>query len=135
MRTRNLSAFVLMLCVRAVALASGPLIQFVSPGESIQAAINRAPEGGWIFMQAGTYQETADSTNGLTITRGINLAGLSTADKKVVLVNSGGQRNGIVAVPPANTNCMSCHSSMAPPRTRPIRLRLPPAISPFLRMA
>ena len=29
--------------------------------------------------------------------------------------NAGGQRNGIVAVPAAHTNCMGCHSSLAPP--------------------
>jgi parallel beta-helix repeat protein len=99
----------------AVADPGSRLVQTVSPGESIQAAINRAAEGGWVFVKPGTYQETADSTNGLSITRGVHLVGLSTPKKKVVLKNSGGQRNGIVAVPAAHTDCMSCHSSMAPP--------------------
>ena len=74
-----------------------------------------AAEGGWIFVAPGIYRETASATNGLNITRGVNLVGLSTPKKKVVLENSGGQRNGIVAVPAAHTDCMSCHASMAPP--------------------
>ncbi|HEY8154221.1 MAG TPA: right-handed parallel beta-helix repeat-containing protein [Myxococcota bacterium] len=90
-------------------------LQLVSPGQSIQAAIDRAAEGGWILVLPGTYRETADATNGLNITRGVNLVGLSTPRKKVVLENSGSQRNGIVAVPAAHTDCMSCHASMAPP--------------------
>src|SRR5579871_1802931 len=93
----------------------GAFVQTVSPGQSIQAAIDRAPLGGWIFVQPGTYQETADATNGLNITESVNLVGLSTATQKVVLKNAGGQKNGIVAVPAAHTKCMSCHSSMAPP--------------------
>jgi parallel beta-helix repeat protein len=36
----------------------------------------------------------------------------------VVLENAGGQLNGIVAVPAAHTNCMGCHSSLAPPFPR-----------------
>jgi len=90
-------------------------LQVVSPSQSIQAAIDRAAEGGWILVLPGTYRETADATNGLNITRGVNLVGLSTPRKKVVLENSGSQRNGIVAVPAAHTDCMSCHASMAPP--------------------
>jgi parallel beta-helix repeat protein len=110
----------------AVADSGSQLVQFVSPGESIQAAIDRAAEGGWIFVRPGTYQETADSTNGLNITRSVHLVGLSTAKKKVVLKNAGGQRNGIVAVPAAHTDCMSCHSSMAPP------FDLLPGVSPTI---
>jgi parallel beta-helix repeat protein len=90
-------------------------LQLVGPGESIQAAIDRAAEGGWVFVRPGTYQETADATNGLNITRSIHLVGLSSRSRRVVLRNSGGQRNGIVAVPAAHTDCMGCHSSLAPP--------------------
>src|ERR1700760_421390 len=99
MPVRHSFSFIIMLLCTQAAAAGGPLLQFVSPGQSIQAAVDHAPEGGWILVQPGIYKETADSTNGLTITRGVHLVGLSTADKKVVLVNSGGQRNGIVAVP------------------------------------
>ena len=93
----------------------GRFLQLVRPGQSIQAAIDAAAEGGWVFVAPGTYRETASATNGLNITRGVNLVGLSTPRKKVVLENSGGQRNGIVAVPAAHTDCMGCHASMAPP--------------------
>ena len=34
-----------------------------------------------------------------------------------MLENAGGQRNGIVAVPSEHYDCMSCHSSLAPPFT------------------
>ena len=95
--------------------SGGRYLQIVSPNQSIQTAIDRAAEGGWIFVLPGTYRETADATNGLNITRGVHLVGLSTPKKKVVLENSGAQRNGIVAVPAAHTECMSCHASMAPP--------------------
>jgi parallel beta-helix repeat protein len=91
------------------------LIQIVTPRESIQAALDRAAEGGFVLVLPGTYRETASATNGLNITRGVNLIGLSTPKKKVVLENSGGQRTGIAAVPAAHTECMSCHASMAPP--------------------
>ena len=61
MRVRNSFSLIFVLVwVQAVAVASGPLIQFVSPGQSIQAAIDRAPEGGWVLVQPSIYQETAD---------------------------------------------------------------------------
>jgi len=98
--------------------AAGPyglVVQIVSPGESIQAAIDKAAPGGWIFARPGVYRETADATNGLNISKGIHLIGLSTARKRVVLENAGTQRNGIVVVPAERTRCMSCHTSLAPP--------------------
>jgi len=107
-----------LLAIAAPAAADGPgdrYLQLVSPSQSIQTAIDRAAEGGWVLVLPGTYRETADATNGLNITRGLHLVGLSTPKKKVVLENSGSQRNGIVAVPAAHTDCMSCHASMAPP--------------------
>jgi parallel beta-helix repeat protein len=88
----------------------------VKPGQSIQAAIDRAEPGTRIYVLAGTYREFADETNGLTIAKnGIRLIGQSTKKKRVVLENAGLQRNGIVVVPPMATDCMSCHASMAPP--------------------
>jgi parallel beta-helix repeat protein len=95
--------------------SGGLWFQVVSPGRSIQRAIDQARPGGWVFVLPGVYHETADATNGLNITKGLNLVGLSTPRKKVVLENSGSQLNGIVAVPPAHTDCMGCHSSLAPP--------------------
>lgn len=96
----------------------GMAFQVVSPGESIQKAIDRARPGGWVLVRPGVYRETADATNGLNITRSIHLVGLSSHEKSVVLENSGSQKNAIVAVPADHTNCMGCHSSLAPPFPR-----------------
>ena len=92
--------------------------QVVSPGESIQTAIDCARPGGVVVIRPGTYRETADATNGLNITKSIHLIGTSSHGKKVVLENSGAQKNAIVAVPADHTNCMGCHSSLAPPFPR-----------------
>jgi parallel beta-helix repeat protein len=93
----------------------GAFVQLVSPGDSIQVAIDQAALGGWIFVLPGVYRETADATNGLNISKGIHLVGLSTARQRVVLENTGNQGNGIVVVPSDRTRCMSCHTSLAPP--------------------
>ena len=93
----------------------GLRFQVVTPGRSIQKAIDRAVPGGTVLVVPGVYRETADATNGLNITKGLNLVGISAPGKKVVLENSGGQLNGIAVVPAAHTNCMGCHSSLAPP--------------------
>jgi hypothetical protein len=88
----------------------------VKPGESIQAAIDRAEEGTRIFVLAGVYREIGNPTNGLNITKnGIRLIGQKAPSKRVILENAGNQRNGIVVVPPAEKDCMSCHADMAPP--------------------
>jgi parallel beta-helix repeat protein len=110
-----LAALGLFAAIPARADDRGRRLQVVLPGESIQRAIDRASSGGWVLVLPGVYHETADATNGLNITKGINLVGLSTPRKPVVLENAGGQRNGIVAVPAVHTKCMRCHSSLAPP--------------------
>jgi parallel beta-helix repeat protein len=94
---------------------AGRLIQIVFPWQSIQAAIDKARPGGFVFVLPGTYHENAAGTNGLQIDKGIHLVGLSNRHKRVVLENAGSQRNGIVAVPSEHYDCMSCHSSLAPP--------------------
>ena len=67
-------------------------------------------EGTRIFVQAGVYREVGNPTNGLNITKnGIRLIGQTTPNKRVILENAGNQRNGIVVVPPAEEDCMSCH--------------------------
>jgi parallel beta-helix repeat protein len=91
-------------------------VQLVFPGRSIQKAIDRAKPGGFILVLPGTYRELSDPTNGLNISKsGLHLIGLSTKKRRVVLENAGNQRNGIVAVPSDRTDCMSCHSDLAPP--------------------
>ena len=109
------AALLLAISLGAAAPHGRPSVQFVSPGESIQAAIDNAEDGGSVFVRPGVYHETANVTNGLNITRGVNLIGLSTARERVVLENAGNQRNGIVVVPSDRTACLTCHSSLAPP--------------------
>ena len=88
----------------------------VRPGDSIQEAIDRAAPGTRIYVLAGVYSEPSNPTNGLNITKsGISLVGQRAAGKEVIFENAGSQRNGIVVVPPAVTECMDCHVSMAPP--------------------
>jgi parallel beta-helix repeat protein len=104
----------------------------VKPGDSIQAALDRIAPYGTIIVRPGVYQELADSTNGLTINKsGVKLIGKAKRSKskrkrgrsrnrgkkidRVILRNAGNQRNGIVVVPPAVNDCLSCHQSMEPP--------------------
>jgi parallel beta-helix repeat protein len=89
---------------------------WVWPGQSIQAAIDRAPEYSAIYVRPGTYFEGATATNGLSITKnGIRLLGQSSGEDRVVLHKADDQLNGVVVVPGIVTDCMSCHTSMAPP--------------------
>ena len=105
-------------------------IVVVSPGESIQEAIDRARPGTRIYVLAGDYTEPNNPTNGLKITKsGIHLVGQSNSQKRVRLLAAPGQRNGIVVVPPevaaaaqpqgrvveSRTDCMGCHTDMGPP--------------------
>lgn len=89
----------------------------VSPGESIQAAINAVAPGSTVLVEPGIYSENPDAQNGLNITKAINLIGLSDGDEGVVLKGTGNNRNGIVVVPENRTDCLSCHASLAPPFT------------------
>ena len=58
------------------------------PGQSIQAALDRAEEGTRIFVQAGVYREVGNPTNGLNITKsGIRLIGQNTPEFFVVAVH------------------------------------------------
>ena len=102
-----------------VDLPPGQLVRrtiVVRPGDSIQAAIDRASPGTRIYILAGTYRELQNPTNGLTITKnGLTIIGQKTKKKRVVLENAGSQRNGIVIVPEDRTDCMGCHTDLAPP--------------------
>lgn len=90
-------------------------LQFVWPGRSIQTAIDQAKKGGIIIAFPGVYHELADPTNGLNISQSVRLIGLSARGRRVVIENAGNQRNGIVAVPEDRTDCMECHTDLAPP--------------------
>jgi parallel beta-helix repeat protein len=94
---------------------SGLAVQIVRPGQSIQAAIDRAAEGGLVFVLPGVYRETASTTNGVEISKPLRLIGLSTPKQRVVITNAGTQRNGVVVVPQDRTACLSCHQTLAPP--------------------
>jgi parallel beta-helix repeat protein len=88
----------------------------VRPGDSIQTAIDRAKPGTRIYILAGTYKEVQNPTNGLTITKnGLTIIGQKTKKKRVVIENAGSQRNGIVVVPEDRSDCMGCHTDLAPP--------------------
>ena len=77
----------------------------VKPGQSIQAAIDRAAPGTTIRVKPGVYREVQNPTNGLNIPKsGIRLIGQPTEKKPVVLENAGDQRNGIVVVPADRTD-------------------------------
>jgi hypothetical protein len=115
----------------------GKLVQILRPGDSIQAAVDRSRDGGYVFLRPGTYREFSDPTNGLNISKSLHLIGLSfpgqgngVADqpRRAVIQNSGGQRNGIVVVPEDRQDCMSCHTDLAPPF--PIK----PGVEPGLKM-
>ncbi|MDH3622794.1 MAG: right-handed parallel beta-helix repeat-containing protein [Myxococcales bacterium] len=112
----------------------------VTQGQSIQAALDQAEEDTRIEVEPGVYEEPCNVDNGLEITKnGIQLIGLSTAaagpesldEERVIVRSTGTQRNGIVIVPPEvpqaaqpkgvdslhveRTDCMGCHTDMAPP--------------------
>ena len=79
----------------------------VRPGDSIQAAINTAPENATIMVEPGIYHESADQPSAVVISKnGIQLVGLSTPDEPVVLENAGGQMNGIWVSPADSLNPM-----------------------------
>ena len=88
----------------------------VNPGDSIQAAIDRAAPGARIYVKGGVYREVSNPVNAINITKhGITLEGQTNSQKRVIIENAGNQRNGIAIVAPEHTDCMSCHSDLAPP--------------------
>jgi nitrous oxidase accessory protein NosD len=84
----------------------------VTPGQSIQAAVDRAEPGDTIFVEPGTYREAgracpfdASETCAVSVTKDqISLVG-QTGKKPVVLANSRGLSNGI-----AVGNSLDCSS-------------------------
>jgi len=73
----------------------------VHPGDSIRAALARASPGDRIQVLPGTYHEgSSGDLNALGIsTSGIELVGLSSPNRPVILENAGGQSFGIWVSP------------------------------------
>jgi nitrous oxidase accessory protein NosD len=72
----------------------------VTPGQSIQAALDAASEGDRIVVRPGTYHESG-ATRALTITKsGIHLVATPGRGKPVVIEQAGTQTQGIWASPP-----------------------------------
>ncbi len=79
-------------------------IHRVSPGESIQAAIDMAVSGDTILVEPGTYEETGNSQYGLRVsTENLRLVGKMNnglgEEGKVRLIHSGSQETGVYAAP------------------------------------
>jgi parallel beta-helix repeat protein len=72
----------------------------VHPGESIQAAIDGAQPNTTIFVQPGTYHDSATAQSALVVTAdGIHLIGMPTPGAPVILESAEGQMNGIWVSP------------------------------------
>ena len=94
----------LALAVFATATTAHAAVHRVSPGESIQAAIDGASPGDTILVEPGKYQEDPGSLYGLRITTD-NLRLIGKAKKghgeagKVRLLQNGVQETGVYAAP------------------------------------
>lgn len=79
---------------------AGAKTTFVSPGQSIQDAIDAASPGDTIKVQPGDYVENHGGTYGLRVTKSLKLIGLSKPPAtRVRLLPGPGQTNGIVIEP------------------------------------
>jgi hypothetical protein len=72
----------------------------VRPGDSIQAAVDRAPAGSRILVRPGVYHESG-AVRAVTVTRDhIHLIGLARPNRPVIIEQSGTQTQGIWVSPP-----------------------------------
>jgi len=104
------SRTLLAVAVFATATAANAAVHQVSPGESIQAAIDAASPGDTILVEPGVYQETGNARFGLHITTdNLRLIGKvkhhhkgkhhGGGASKVRLVKFGTQQTGVYAAP------------------------------------
>jgi hypothetical protein len=71
----------------------------VNPGESIQAAVDAAPDGGTVRVMPGDYVESHNDLAAIRITRSLTLVADSNSDNPVRILPGPGQRHGIVVEP------------------------------------
>jgi parallel beta-helix repeat protein len=111
MRTRT-ALFALLLAAALPAPALAATIT-VSPGDSIQKAVNKAKQGDNVRVEPGTYQEDAHKcpaeagTCAVHIRTGIRLIGLSTPGHPVVLKAKGDEHQGIEAALKGDEKCLT----------------------------